>query len=48
MHDSLQCQGQTKPFLTLCILMDFPIHIYAISFGLSIVYFKGSQVEFFK
>ena len=32
--------------LTLRILMDFPIHIDTISMGLSIVYFKGSQVEF--
>ena len=32
--------------LTLCILMDFPIHIDTISIGLSIVYFKGSKVEF--
>ena len=32
--------------LTLCIMMDFPIHIDTISIGLSIVYFKGSQVEF--
>ena len=31
--------------LTLHILMDFPIHIDTISMGLSIVYFKGSQVE---
>ena len=34
-------------FLTLCILMDFPIHIDTISTGLSIVYFKGSQVKIF-
>ena len=26
--------------LTLCILMDFPIHIDTISMGLPIVYFK--------
>ena len=25
--------------------MNFPIHIYTISMGLHIVYFKGSQVE---
>ena len=25
--------------------MDFPIHIYTISMGLPILYFKGSQVE---
>ena len=28
--------------------MDFPIHIDTISMGLSIVHFKGSQVEFSK
>ena len=32
--------------LTLCILNGFSIHIDTISMGLSIVYFKGSQVEF--
>ena len=26
--------------------MDFPIHIYAISMGLSILHLKGSQIEF--
>ena len=31
--------------LTLCILMDFPIHIETISMGLSFVYFKRTQVE---
>ena len=31
--------------LTLCILMDFPIHIDTISMGLPIVYFKGSRVD---
>ena len=34
--------------LTLCILIYFPIHINTISMGLPIVFFKGSQVEFFK
>ena len=34
--------------LTLCILMDFPIHIDTISMGLPIVQFKGSHVEFSK
>ena len=34
--------------LTLCILMDLPIHIDTISMGLPIVFFKGSQVEFSK
>ena len=29
--------------ITLCILMDFPIHIDTISNGLPIVYFKGSS-----
>ena len=32
--------------LTLCILIDFPILIDTISMELTIVYFKGSQVEF--
>ena len=32
--------------LTLCILMDFPIHIATICLRLPIVYFKRSQVEF--
>ena len=31
--------------LTLCILMDCPIHIDTISMELPIVYFKGSQVD---
>ena len=34
--------------LTLCILMDFSIHIDTISMGLPILYFKGSQVAFSK
>ena len=29
--------------LTLCILMDFPIHIDTMSTGLAILYFKGFQ-----
>ena len=29
--------------LTLCILMDFPIHTDTISMELLIVYFKGSN-----
>ena len=32
--------------LTLCILMDFPIHFDTISMGVPIVYFKRSHVEF--
>ena len=32
--------------LTLCILMDFPIHIATVNKGLPIVFFKGLQVEF--
>ena len=31
--------------LTLCILMDFPIHIVAIRMGLLILYFKRSHVR---
>ena len=33
--------------LTSCILMDFPvqINVNTIRMGLSIIYFKGSQVE---
>ena len=34
-----------KSRLTLCILMDFPIHINAKYLGLPILYFKGLQVE---
>ena len=34
--------------LTLCILMDFPMHIDTISMGLLIVYLEGLQVEFYK
>ena len=30
--------------LTLCVLMDFPIHIKAIRMGLSIMYLKGPQI----
>ena len=29
--------------LTICMLMDFPIHIDTISMGLPILYLKGSQ-----
>ena len=32
---------------TLCILMDFPIHIDTVSMSLPIVYNKGTQVEYF-
>ena len=32
--------------LTLCILIDFPIHIGTISMGLPIVYFKGHRLNF--
>ena len=32
--------------LTICILVDFPIHIDTISMTLPIVYLKGSQIEF--
>ena len=39
---------ECKFFLTLCILMDFPIPIDTISMGVPIVYFMGSQVEFSK
>ena len=35
-----------RSFLALFILMDFPIPIDAISMGLPMVYFKGSQVDF--
>ena len=34
--------------LTLCILMDLPIHIDTISMGLPIVHFKGLQIEISK
>ena len=34
--------------LTLYILMDFPIQASKIRMGLSIIYFKGSQVEISK
>ena len=37
-----------KWYITLCILMDFPIQINTIRMGLSIIYFKGSQVEISK
>ena len=33
------------PFYTLCIPMDFSIHIDTISMGLPILYLKGLQVE---
>ena len=32
--------------LTLCVLMDFPIHIDSMIMGLPIVYVKGSQFFF--
>ena len=34
------------PYLTLCILMDFPIHIGIISMELTIMHFKRSDVGF--
>ena len=40
--------GIALSVLTLCILMDFPKHIDKISIRLSIMHFKGSQVEFSK
>ena len=41
-------KSQTALFtLTSCILMELPIHMDAISMGLPIVYFKGSQVQFY-
>ena len=48
-----QCDAIIRHFfqnvcLILCILMDFPIQINAIRMELSIIYFKGSQVEMFK
>ena len=36
---------QRHTYLTLCLLMEFPIHIDTISMGLPIVYFKGSHVK---
>ena len=33
-------------FLTLYILMDFPIHADSLSIGLPILHFKGSKLEF--
>ena len=35
------------PYLTLCILMDFPIHIDAISMDLLSVHFNGVTSRFF-
>ena len=37
--------GGKTSHLTFYRLMDFPIHIDAISMGLPILYFKGLQVE---
>ena len=34
--------------LSLCIPMDFPIQVNKVRMGLSIIYFKGSQVEISK
>ena len=36
-----------KLLFTLCILMDLPMHIDTICMELSILYLKGSQVDFF-
>ena len=33
------------PFVTLCILMDFPIHIDTISMGYPVLYFDRLQVK---
>ena len=38
-------RGGKTSRLTPCRLMDFPVLIDAISMGLPILYFKGSQVE---
>ena len=35
-------------YLTLCILMYFPIQIDTLSMRMPIVHFKGSQVDFSK
>ena len=40
--------GLMETELTLCNLMDFPIHINLIRMRLPIVYFKWSQVEISK
>ena len=40
----IQASDQSTSW-TLCILMDFPIHIDAITMGLPIEHFKGSLVE---
>ena len=37
--------GLQSIFLTLCIVMDFPIQINKIRKGLSIIYYKGLQVK---
>ena len=35
----------SESYLTLCILMEFPIHKDTISMGLPSLYLKGSQVD---
>ena len=41
----MPAQYFSNSILTLFILMDFPLHIDTISMDLSILHFKGSQVE---
>ena len=42
----LKYTGSNNNYLTLDILMDFPIHIYTLRMVLPIVRCKGSQVDF--
>ena len=40
-------ESVSETFLTLCILMDFPIQIHIIRMGVFIIYFKGSTVTMY-
>ena len=44
--ENMKVRPSALPQLTICFLMDFPIHIDAVSMELPIVTFKGSQVDF--
>ena len=46
--DKTSCIRTCWTYLTVCILIDFPLQINTIRMGLSIIYLKGSQVESFK
>ena len=45
MSMSFHASSPEPSLLTLCIWMDFPIHVNTVSMGFPILHFKGSQVK---